>query len=46
MRELSTLEEKLGYHFQNIDLLQRAMYHSSYANEHRASGEIWIIKRQ
>ena len=38
MREFSTLEEKLGYHFQNIDLLQRAMYHSSYANEHRARG--------
>ena len=35
MREL---EEKLGYHFKNIGLLEHAMTHSSYANEHRGSG--------
>lgn len=38
MVALSALEEKLGYHFHNIDLLRQAMYHSSYANEHRAAG--------
>lgn len=27
------LEEKIGYHFQNPELLKRAMCHSSYANE-------------
>lgn len=35
MREL---EEKLGYHFKNIGLLEHAMTHSSYANEHRGTG--------
>ena len=35
MREL---EEKLGYRFKNIGLLEHAMTHSSYANEHRAAG--------
>ena len=35
MREL---EEKLGYHFHNIGLLEHAMTHSSYANEHRSAG--------
>lgn len=35
MREL---EEKLGHHFRNITLLEHAMTHSSYANEHRSSG--------
>lgn len=35
MREL---EEKLGYHFKDIGLLEHAMTHSSYANEHRSSG--------
>lgn len=35
MREL---EEKLGYRFKNIGLLEHALTHSSYANEHRALG--------
>ena len=35
MREL---EEKLGYRFKNIGLLEHALTHSSYANEHRAAG--------
>ncbi len=35
MREL---EEKLGYTFRNIGLLEHAMTHSSYANEHRNAG--------
>ena len=35
MREL---EEKLGYRFRNIGLLEHALTHSSYANEHRSSG--------
>lgn len=30
-----TLEEKIGYHFQNPDLLTVAVTHTSYANEHR-----------
>ena len=32
------LEEKLGYTFRDKNLLLHAMTHSSYANEHRASG--------
>ena len=32
------LEEKLGYHFKDISLLEHAMTHSSYANEHRSEG--------
>lgn len=32
---MQTLEERLGYTFENKSLLQGAMYHSSYANEHR-----------
>jgi ribonuclease-3 len=31
---MKTLEEKLGYHFQNPALLDNALTHSSYANEH------------
>lgn len=38
MRDLHTLEEKLGYHFRDITLLEGALYHSSYANEHRKLG--------
>lgn len=38
MEELKTLEKKLGYTFRNIDLLRTALYHSSYANEHRTAG--------
>ena len=35
---MHTLEEKLGYRFQNISLLENALTHSSYANEHKATG--------
>ena len=35
---MKDLEEKLGYHFQDRALLEHAMTHSSYANEHRAMG--------
>lgn len=35
---MKTLEEKLGYTFRNRQLLEAALYHSSYANEHRGSG--------
>ena len=35
MREL---EEKLGYRFKDRGLLEHAMTHSSYANEHRGAG--------
>lgn len=31
------LEEKIGYKFENFDLLVNAMTHSSYANEHHIS---------
>ena len=31
---MKTLESKLGYHFQNPTLLEHALTHSSYANEH------------
>ena len=30
------LENKIGYHFNNKDLLKEALTHSSYANEHKA----------
>lgn len=32
---MKSLEEKLGYHFQDITLLEHALTHSSYANESR-----------
>lgn len=35
---MKSLEEKLGYTFRDPQLLQAALYHSSYANEHRGSG--------
>ena len=35
---MDMLEHKLNYHFQNRALLEHALTHSSYANEHRASG--------
>lgn len=35
---MQTLEKALGYTFKNKDLLRAALYHSSYANEHRGSG--------
>ena len=31
---MKTLETKLGYQFQNPKLLDHALTHSSYANEH------------
>ncbi|MCD8189472.1 MAG: ribonuclease III [Clostridiales bacterium] len=31
---MKTLEEKLGYHFRDSSLLENALTHSSYANEH------------
>ena len=34
-RNLKELQEKIGYSFQNEQLLRQAMTHSSYANEHR-----------
>ena len=36
---MQTLEEKLGYHFQDISLLENALTHSSYANEHTGGQE-------
>lgn len=35
---MKTLEERLGYQFKNRSLLENALTHSSYANEHRDSG--------
>ena len=35
---MNELEEKLGYRFKNRGLLEHAMTHSSYANEHRGAG--------
>jgi len=32
-RDLKELEQKTGYHFKDFSLLERAMTHSSYANE-------------
>ncbi len=38
--ELSRLEENIGYKFRNIDLLKKALTHTSYANEnHIGSNE-------
>ncbi|MBQ1742381.1 MAG: ribonuclease III, partial [Oscillospiraceae bacterium] len=34
---MQALEEKLNYHFHNVALLQEALRHSSYANEHRGA---------
>ena len=34
---METLEKKLGYVFRDPALLQAALYHSSYANEHRGA---------
>ena len=36
---MKTLEEKIGYRFQNPALLEHALTHSSYANEHRSDGK-------
>ena len=35
---METLEKKLGYTFRDPSLLRAALYHSSYANEHRCCG--------
>ena len=35
---MHTLETKLGYVFHRPELLENALYHSSYANEHRCCG--------
>lgn len=35
---MKTLEDRLGYQFKNQSLLENAMTHSSYANEHRSAG--------
>ena len=35
---MHTLETKLGYVFHRPELLENALYHSSYANEHRSLG--------
>lgn len=32
---LSALEEKIGYHFQDLSLLKQALTHSSYSNEQK-----------
>ena len=34
---MNSLEKKLGYTFRDPQLLRAALYHSSYANEHRGS---------
>ncbi|MGI6017225.1 MAG: ribonuclease III [Marvinbryantia sp.] len=34
-RDLHELEEKIGYFFKNKELLENALRHSSYANEHK-----------
>lgn len=36
---MKKLEERLGYAFQDAALLERALTHSSYANENKAKGE-------
>jgi ribonuclease-3 len=35
---MKNLEEKIGYTFQDRSLLENALTHSSYANEHRGDG--------
>ena len=35
--KLDTLQENIGYNFKNIKLLEHALRHSSYVNEHRLS---------
>ena len=35
---MKTLEERIGYSFQDRSLLENALTHSSYANEHRTQG--------
>ncbi|MFG6118221.1 MULTISPECIES: ribonuclease III [Thalassobacillus] len=35
MEDFSTFQEKIGIHFEDIELLKQAFTHSSYVNEHR-----------
>ncbi|MCD8085256.1 MAG: ribonuclease III [Clostridiales bacterium] len=35
---MKSLEERLDYHFKDISLLENALIHSSYANEHHLGG--------
>ena len=35
---MNKLEEKIEYSFKNIKLLERALSHSSYANENKLKG--------
>ncbi len=35
---MKSLEERIGYRFQDRSLLENALTHSSYANEHRSAG--------
>ncbi|MCD8348106.1 MAG: ribonuclease III [Lachnospiraceae bacterium] len=37
-QKMIRLEKKIGYHFQDSQLLFQALSHSSFANEHRAEG--------
>ena len=37
---MQALEKKLGYHFRNSALLEEALRHSSYANEHRGANRL------
>lgn len=39
--QLINFQKKIGYHFENIHLLNRALTHSSYANEHKKSNLIY-----
>ncbi|MDO4345152.1 MAG: ribonuclease III [Eubacteriales bacterium] len=36
-RDIHELEQKIGYRFENRELIENALRHSSYANEHRKS---------
>ncbi|MCI7812187.1 MAG: ribonuclease III [Lachnospiraceae bacterium] len=35
---IKELEKRIGYKFQNVELLRQAVTHSSFANEHRTEG--------
>ena len=37
--KLDELQEKIGYKFENISILEQALVHSSYANENKMSKE-------
>lgn len=38
MEPLDEFQQRLGYHFQNAELLMQALTHTSYANEHAQPG--------